>query len=46
MEQATKWPMPALTDEEKRILQGEEGTVKQKCMQYLVELCRRLTEEL
>ena len=40
MEQATKWPMPALTDEEKRMLQGEEGTVKQKCMEYLVELCR------
>ena len=34
------WPMPNLTDEEKRILQGEEGIVKQKCMQYLVEMCR------
>ncbi len=34
------WKMPALTDEEKRILQGEEGVVKQKCMQYLVELCQ------
>ena len=34
------WPMPELTDEEKRILQGEEGIVKQKCMQYLVEMCR------
>lgn len=32
--------MPVLTDEEKRILQGEEGIVKQKCMQYLVEMCR------
>ena len=34
------WQMPNLTDEEKRILQGEEGIVKQKCMQYLVELCQ------
>ena len=34
------WPMPDLTDDEKRMLQGEEGTVKQKCMQYLVEMCR------
>ena len=34
------WPMPNLTDDEKRILQGEEGTLKQKCMQYLVEMCR------
>ncbi|MDR0818589.1 MAG: aconitase X catalytic domain-containing protein, partial [Oscillospiraceae bacterium] len=32
--------MPNLTDEEKRMLQGEEGVVKQKCMQYLVELCQ------
>jgi predicted aconitase len=32
--------MPTLTDEEKRILDGEEGIVKQKCMQYLVEICR------
>ncbi len=28
-----------LTDEEKRILQGEDGYVPQKCMQYLVEVC-------
>ena len=34
------WKMPELTDEEKRILQGEEGIVKQKCMEYLVELCQ------
>ena len=34
------WHMPNLTDEEKRMLQGEEGVVKQKCMQYLVEMCR------
>lgn len=34
------WKMPILTDEEKRILQGDEGAVKQKCMQYLVELCQ------
>ena len=34
------WPMPNLTDEEKKILQGDEGVVKQKCMQYLVEMCR------
>ena len=34
------WQMPKLTDEEQRILQGEEGVVKQKCMQYLVELCQ------
>lgn len=34
------WPMPKLTDEEKRMLQGEEGIVKQKCMEYLVELSR------
>jgi len=32
--------MPNLTDTEKRILQGEEGVVKQKCMQYLVEMCQ------
>ena len=31
---------PNLTDDEKRILQGEEGIVKQKCMQYLVEMCQ------
>ena len=30
--------MVHLTDEEKRILQGEEGRVKQVCMQYLVEM--------
>ena len=34
------WPMPRLTDAEKRILQGEEGVVRQKCMEYLVEMCR------
>ena len=28
-----------LTDEEKRILQGEDGYVPQLCMQYLVEFC-------
>jgi len=31
---------PRLTDDEKRILQGEEGVVKQKCMEYLVEMCQ------
>ena len=31
--------MVNLTDEEKRMLQGEEGHVKQVCMQQLVELC-------
>jgi len=30
---------PKLTDDEKRILDGAEGIVKQKCMQYLVEMC-------
>jgi len=34
------WKEPVLTDEEKRILQGEDGIVKQKCMQYLVEMCK------
>ena len=34
------WPTPNLTDAEKRTLQGEEGTVKQKCMAYLVEMCQ------
>ena len=33
-------PMPDLTNAEKRMLQGEEGVVKQKCMQYLVEMCQ------
>ena len=28
-----------LTDEEKRMLQGEEGLVRQKCMEQLVDLC-------
>lgn len=28
-----------LTDDEKRILQGEEGYIPQLCMQYLVEFC-------
>ncbi|MDR0839304.1 MAG: aconitase X catalytic domain-containing protein [Oscillospiraceae bacterium] len=32
--------MVNLTDQEKKILQGEEGVVKQKCMQYLVEMCQ------
>ena len=32
--------MPNLTDAEKRMLQGEEGTLKQKCMSYLVEMCQ------
>jgi len=32
--------MPNLTDDEKRILDGGEGIVKQKCMEYLVELCQ------
>ena len=31
--------MVQLTDEEKRMLQGEEGHVRQVCMQQLVELC-------
>jgi predicted aconitase len=31
---------PNLTDDEKRILQGERGAVPQKCMQYLVEMCQ------
>jgi len=31
---------PVLTDQEKRILQGEEGVVKQKCMDFLVEMCK------
>lgn len=31
--------MPYLTDDEKRILQGEEGYVPQLCMQYLIEVC-------
>ena len=34
------WQMPKLTDAEKKMLQGEEGVVKQKCMEYLVELCQ------
>ena len=34
------WITPKLTDAEKRILQGEEGAVKQRCMEYLVELCQ------
>ncbi|MDR0838862.1 MAG: aconitase X catalytic domain-containing protein [Oscillospiraceae bacterium] len=32
--------MVNLTDDEKRILQGEEGHVKQACMEYLVEYCQ------
>ena len=28
-----------LTDEEKKMLQGEEGLVRQKCMEQLVDLC-------
>lgn len=31
--------MVHLTDEEKRMLQGEDGFVPQICMQYLVEVC-------
>jgi predicted aconitase len=31
--------MVNLTDHEKKMLQGEEGVVKQKCMRYLVEMC-------
>jgi predicted aconitase len=31
--------MVNLTDEEKSILQGEQGRVRQVCMQYLVEMC-------
>jgi hypothetical protein len=30
--------MVKLTDEEKRLLQGEEGEAKQICMQYIVEM--------
>lgn len=33
-------PEPVLTDEEKRILDGEDGAVPQKCMEYLVEMCQ------
>ena len=33
------YTQPKLTDAEKRILDGAEGIVKQKCMQYLVEMC-------
>lgn len=29
-----------LTDEEKRMLQGEEGHLKQVCMEFLVEMCQ------
>ncbi len=29
-----------LTDEEKRMLQGEDGYIPQICMQYLVEMCQ------
>jgi predicted aconitase len=29
-----------LTDEEKRMLQGEKGKIPQVCMQYLVEMCQ------
>ena len=32
--------MVQLTDEEKRMLQGEDGRVRQICMQYLVEMCQ------
>ena len=31
--------MVILTDEEKSMLQGEQGHVRQACMQYLVEMC-------
>jgi predicted aconitase len=30
----------SLTDDEKRMLQGEDGVIPQVCMQYLVDLCR------
>ena len=36
----SNYKAPQLTDEEKRILDGAEGIVKQKCMQYLVEMCQ------
>ena len=29
-----------LTDEEKRMLQGEAGKVPRICMEYLVEMCQ------
>ncbi len=32
--------MVTLTDEEKRMLQGENGVIPQVCMQYLVEMCQ------
>ena len=28
-----------LTEEEKRMLEGEQGKVRQICMEYLVEMC-------
>jgi len=31
--------MVQLTDDEKRMLQGEKGNVRQACMKYLVEMC-------
>jgi predicted aconitase len=31
--------MVHLTDDEKRMLQGEDGKIPQVCMQYLVEMC-------
>jgi predicted aconitase len=32
--------MVNLTDDEKRMLQGEDGVIPQVCMQYLVEMCQ------
>jgi predicted aconitase len=32
--------MPYLTEEEKRLLDGGDGPVLQKCMEYVVEMCR------
>ena len=29
-----------LNDDEKRMLDGEQGRVRQVCMEYLVEMCR------
>ena len=35
----TMWSNVQLTDDEKRMLQGEDGVIPQVCMQYLVEMC-------
>jgi predicted aconitase len=34
------WKDVTLTDDEKRMLQGEAGKIPQVCMQYLVEMCQ------